>query len=328
MKVLGIETSCDETAVAVLKDGKEILANFVSSQIKIHEKFGGVVPEIAARQHLKILPLLLKEVFKRVEPSELDLIAVTYGPGLIGALLVGLSLAKGLSMSLEIPLIGVNHIEAHIFSIFISYPNLSPPFITLMVSGGHTMIIKVEENMKMTVLGETLDDAAGEAFDKVARLLGLGYPGGPAIEKASLKGDPKKYKFPRAMTEDKKNFNFSFAGLKTSVLYFLKKAENYKVEDVAASFQEAIVDVLVEKTFNAARFSGIRKIVFAGGVSANKRLREKAKEKAEKWNYEIYFPPFELCTDNALMVAKAGYEKYLKGEFSPLDLNADPNLRI
>lgn len=328
MKVLGIETSCDETAVAVLKDGKEILANFVSSQIKIHEKFGGVVPEIAARQHLKILPLLLKEVFKRVEPSELDLIAVTYGPGLIGALLVGLSLAKGLSMSLEIPLIGVNHIEAHIFSIFISYPNLSPPFITLMVSGGHTMIIKVEENMRMTVLGETLDDAAGEAFDKVARLLGLGYPGGPAIEKASLKGDPKKYKFPRAMTEDKKNFNFSFAGLKTSVLYFLKKAENYKVEDVAASFQEAIVDVLVEKTFNAARFSGIRKIVFAGGVSANKRLREKAKEKAEKWNYEIYFPPFELCTDNALMVAKAGYEKYLKGEFSPLDLNADPNLRI
>ncbi|HIP92272.1 MAG TPA: tRNA (adenosine(37)-N6)-threonylcarbamoyltransferase complex transferase subunit TsaD [Thermotoga sp.] len=328
MKVLGIETSCDETAVAVLKDGKEILANFVSSQIKIHEKFGGVVPEIAARQHLKILPLLLKEVFKRVEPSELDLIAVTYGPGLIGALLVGLSLAKGLSMSLEIPLIGVNHIEAHIFSIFISYPNLSPPFITLMVSGGHTMIIKVEENMKMTVLGETLDDAAGEAFDKVARLLGLGYPGGPAIEKASLKGDPKKYKFPRATTEDKKNFNFSFAGLKTSVLYFLKKAENYKVEDVAASFQEAIVDVLVEKTFNAARFSGIRKIVFAGGVSANKRLREKAKEKAEKWNYEIYFPPFELCTDNALMVAKAGYEKYLKGEFSPLDLNADPNLRI
>ena len=328
MKVLGIETSCDETAVAVLKDGKEILANFVSSQIKIHEKFGGVVPEIAARQHLKILPLLLKEVFKRVEPSELDLIAVTYGPGLIGALLVGLSLAKGLSMSLEIPLIGVNHIEAHIFSIFISYPNLSPPFITLMVSGGHTMIIKVEENMRMIVLGETLDDAAGEAFDKVARLLGLGYPGGPAIEKASLKGDPKKYKFPRAMTEDKKNFNFSFAGLKTSVLYFLKKAENYKVEDVAASFQEAIVDVLVEKTFNAARFSGIRKIVFAGGVSANKRLREKAKEKAEKWNYEIYFPPFELCTDNALMVAKAGYEKYLKGEFSPLDLNADPNLRI
>jgi len=328
MKVLGIETSCDETAVAILKDGKEILANFVSSQIKIHEKFGGVVPEIAARQHLKILPLLLKEVFKRVEPSELDLIAVTYGPGLIGALLVGLSLAKGLSMSLEIPLIGVNHIEAHIFSIFISYPNLSPPFITLMVSGGHTMIIKVEENMRMIVLGETLDDAAGEAFDKVARLLGLGYPGGPAIEKASLKGDPKKYKFPRAMTEDKKNFNFSFAGLKTSVLYFLKKAENYKVEDVAASFQEAIVDVLVEKTFNAARFSGIRKIVFAGGVSANKRLREKAKEKAEKWNYEIYFPPFELCTDNALMVAKAGYEKYLKGEFSPLDLNADPNLRI
>lgn len=328
MKVLGIETSCDETAIAVLKDGKEILANFVSSQIKIHEKFGGVVPEIAARQHLKILPILLREVFKRVEPSELDLIAVTYGPGLIGALLVGLSLAKGLSMSLEIPLIGVNHIEAHVFSIFISYPNLSPPFITLMVSGGHTMIIKVEENMRMIVLGETLDDAAGEAFDKVARLLGLGYPGGPAIEKASLKGDPKKYKFPRAMTEDKKNFNFSFAGLKTSVLYFLKKEKNYNVEDVAASFQEAIVDVLVEKTFNAARFSGIRKIVFAGGVSANKRLREKAKEKAEKWNYEIYFPPFELCTDNALMVAKAGYEKYLKGEFSPLDLNADPNLRI
>jgi len=328
MKVLGIETSCDETAVAILKDGKEVLVNLVSSQVKIHEKFGGVVPEIAARQHLKILPVLLKEAFSKIPPSELDLVAVTCGPGLIGALLVGLSLAKGLSMSLGIPLIGVNHIEAHVFSVFLSYPDLSPPFITLMVSGGHTMIIKVEEGMKMFVLGETLDDAAGEAFDKVARLLGLGYPGGPAIEKASLKGDPNKYTFPRAMMEDKKNFNFSFAGLKTSVLYFLEREKDYKVEDVAASFQEAVVDVLVEKTFNAARFTGIRRIVFAGGVSANRRLREKAKEKAEKWNYEIFFPPLELCTDNALMVAKAGYEKYLKGETSPLELNADPNLRI
>ncbi len=328
MKVLGIETSCDETAVAILKDGKEVLVNLVSSQVKIHEKFGGVVPEIAARQHLKILPVLLKEAFSKIPPFELDLIAVTYGPGLIGGLLVGLSLAKGLSMSLGIPLIGVNHIEAHVFSVFLSYPDLSPPFITLMVSGGHTMIIKVEEGMKMFVLGETLDDAAGEAFDKVARLLGLGYPGGPAIEKASLKGDPNKYTFPRAMMEDKKNFNFSFAGLKTSVLYFLEREKDYKVEDVAASFQEAVVDVLVEKTFNAARFTGIRRIVFAGGVSANRRLREKAKERAEKWNYEIFFPPLELCTDNALMVAKAGYEKYLKGETSPLELNADPNLRI
>ena len=328
MKVLGIETSCDETAVAILKDGKEVLVNLVSSQVKIHEKFGGVVPEIAARQHLKILPVLLKEAFSKIPPSELDLIAVTYGPGLIGALLVGLSLAKGLSMSLGIPLVGVNHIEAHVFSVFLSYPDLSPPFITLMVSGGHTMIIKVEEGMKMSVLGETLDDAAGEAFDKIARLLGLGYPGGPAIEKASLKGDPNKYTFPRAMMEDKKNFNFSFAGLKTSVLYFLEREKDYKVEDVAASFQEAVVDVLVEKTFNAARFTGIRRIVFAGGVSANRRLREKAKERAEKWNYEIFFPPLELCTDNALMVAKAGYEKYLKGETSPLELNADPNLRI
>ena len=328
MKVLGIETSCDETAVAILKDGKEVLVNLVSSQVKIHEKFGGVVPEIAARQHLKILPVLLKEAFSSVNPSELDLIAVTHGPGLIGALLVGLSLAKGLSMSLGIPLIGVNHIEAHVFSVFLSYPDLSPPFITLMVSGGHTMIIKVEEGMKMFVLGETLDDAAGEAFDKVARLLGLGYPGGPAIEKASLKGDPSRYTFPRAMMEDKKNFNFSFAGLKTSVLYFLEREKDYKVEDVAASFQEAVVDVLVEKTFNAARFTGIRRIVFTGGVSANRRLREKAKERAEKWNYEIFFPPLELCTDNALMVAKAGYEKYLKGETSPLELNADPNLRI
>ena len=328
MKVLGIETSCDETAVAILKDGREVLVNLISSQVKIHEKFGGVVPEIAARQHLKILPVLLKEAFSSVDPSKLDLIAVTYGPGLIGALLVGLSLAKGLSMSLGIPLIGVNHIEAHVFSVFLSYPDLSPPFITLMVSGGHTMIIEVEKGMKMSVLGETLDDAAGEAFDKVARLLGLGYPGGPAIEKASLKGDPNKYTFPRAMMEDRKNFNFSFAGLKTSVLYFLEREKDYKVEDVAASFQEAVVDVLVEKTFNAARFTGIRRIVFAGGVSANRRLREKAKEKAEKWNYEIFFPPLELCTDNALMVAKAGYEKYLKGETSPLELNADPNLRI
>lgn len=327
MRVLGIETSCDETAVAVLDDGKDVIVNFTVSQVEVHRKFGGVVPEVAARHHLKNLPFLLKETFKEVDPQTVDVVAATYGPGLVGALLVGLSAAKGLSISLKRPFVGVNHIEAHVHAVFLANPTLTPPFVVLMVSGGHTQLMKVNEDYSMEILGRTLDDSAGEAFDKVARLLGLGYPGGPIIDEVAKKGDPKKYSFPRPMM-DEPNYNFSFAGLKTAVLYFLKKEKDYRVEDVAASFQEAVVDILVEKTFRLARNLGIRKIAFVGGVAANSRLREKVNDRAKRWGYEVFFPPLSLCTDNALMVARAGYEKAKRGIFSPLYLNADPNLSV
>ncbi|AJG40664.1 protein kinase [Thermotoga sp. RQ7] len=327
MRVLGIETSCDETAVAVLDDGKDVIVNFTVSQVEVHRKFGGVVPEVAARHHLKNLPFLLKETFKKVDPQTVDVVAATYGPGLVGALLVGLSAAKGLSISLKRPFVGVNHIEAHVHAVFLANPTLTPPFVVLMVSGGHTQLMKVNEDYSMEILGRTLDDSAGEAFDKVARLLGLGYPGGPIIDEVAKKGDPKKYSFPRPMM-DEPNYNFSFAGLKTAVLYFLKKEKDYRVEDVAASFQEAVVDILVEKTFRLARNLGIRKIAFVGGVAANSRLREKVNDRAKRWGYEVFFPPLSLCTDNALMVARAGYEKAKRGIFSPLYLNADPNLSV
>jgi len=327
MRVLGIETSCDETAVAVLDDGKDVIVNFTVSQVEVHRKFGGVVPEVAARHHLKNLPFLLKETFKEVDPQTVDVVAATYGPGLVGALLVGLSAAKGLSISLKRPFVGVNHIEAHVHAVFLANPTLTPPFVVLMVSGGHTQLMKVNEDYSMEILGRTLDDSAGEAFDKVARLLGLGYPGGPIIDEVAKKGDPKKYSFPRPMM-DEPNYNFSFAGLKTAVLYFLKKEKDYRVEDVAASFQEAVVDILVEKTFRLARNLGIRKIAFVGGVAANSRLREKVNDRAKRWGYEVFFPPLYLCTDNALMVARAGYEKAKRGIFSPLYLNADPNLSV
>ncbi|MDK2785619.1 MAG: tRNA N6-adenosine threonylcarbamoyltransferase [Thermotoga sp.] len=327
MRVLGIETSCDETAVAVLDDGKDVIVNFTVSQVEVHRKFGGVVPEVAARHHLKNLPFLLKETFKKVDPQTVDVVAATYGPGLVGALLVGLSAAKGLSISLKRPFVGVNHIEAHVHAVFLANPTLTPPFVVLMVSGGHTQLMKVNEDYSMEILGRTLDDSAGEAFDKVARLLGLGYPGGPIIDEVAKKGDPKKYSFPRPMM-DEPNYNFSFAGLKTAVLYFLKKEKDYRVEDVAASFQEAVVDILVEKTFRLARNLGIRKIAFVGGVAANSRLREKVNDRAKRWGYKVFFPPLSLCTDNALMVARAGYEKAKRGIFSPLYLNADPNLSV
>ncbi|SHH56588.1 tRNA (adenosine(37)-N6)-threonylcarbamoyltransferase complex transferase subunit TsaD [Thermosipho atlanticus] len=328
MVVLGIETSCDETSVAILKD-KEILSNIILSQVEVHKKFGGVVPEVAARHHLSNLPLIYKEALKKakIEPEEIDAVAVTYGPGLIGALLVGLSFSKGLSLRYGIPLIGVNHIIGHVYANYIAYPDLKPPFIVLMVSGGHTEILKVKDG-KIEVLGKTMDDAAGEAFDKVARILGLGYPGGPEIEKVSKNGDPYKFNFPRPML-DSNNYNFSFSGLKTSVLYTIKNLEtNIPVPDIAASFQEAVVDVLLKKTFKAARNNGINRIVLAGGVAANSRLREKAKILANQYNYEILIPPLELCTDNAAMIAMAGYHKVLEGKYDSLELEAIPNLKI
>lgn len=328
MIILGIETSCDETSVAVLENEK-VLSNIVVSQISIHKKFGGVVPEVAARHHLLNLPLIYKKALEEANASgdKINAVAVTYGPGLIGALLVGLSFAKGLALRYNIPLIGVNHIIGHVYANYIAYPNLKPPFIVLMVSGGHTEILKVEEN-KIEVLGKTVDDAAGEAFDKVARILGLGYPGGPEIEKVSKTGDPDKFNFPRPMLNSN-DYNFSFSGLKTSVLYTLQELkDNIPVADIAASFQEAVIDVLLKKTFKAARNNGIKKIVLAGGVAANSRLREKAKILGEKYNYEILIPPLEYCTDNAAMIAMAGYHKYQNREFDSLELEAIPNLKI
>lgn len=328
MIILGIETSCDETSVAILENEK-VLSNIVLSQIDIHKKFGGVVPEVAARHHLLNLPIIYEKALKeaKINPDQIEAVAVTYGPGLIGALLVGLSFAKGLSLRYDIPLIGVNHIIGHVYANYIAYPHLKPPFIVLMVSGGHTEILKVEEN-KIEVLGKTVDDAAGEAFDKVARILGLGYPGGPEIEKVSKNGNPNRFNFPRPML-DSPDYNFSFSGLKTSVLYTVQKLkDNIPTADIAASFQEAVVDVLLKKTFKAARNNGINKIVLAGGVAANSRLRQKAKSLGEKFNYEILIPPLEFCTDNAAMIAMAGYHKYLKGEINTLELEAVPNLKI
>ncbi|MBO8161720.1 MAG: tRNA (adenosine(37)-N6)-threonylcarbamoyltransferase complex transferase subunit TsaD [Thermosipho sp. (in: Bacteria)] len=328
MIILGIETSCDETSVSVLKD-KKILSNIVLSQINIHKKFGGVVPEVAARHHLLNLPVIYTEALKKanINPEDVDAVAVTYGPGLIGALLVGLSFAKGISARYDIPLVGVNHIIGHVYANYIAYPDLTPPFIVLMVSGGHTEILKVERE-KIEVLGKTMDDAAGEAFDKVARILKLGYPGGPEIEKIAKNGDPNKFNFPRPMINSK-NYNFSFSGLKTSVLYTVKNfKDSIPTADIAASFQEAVVDILLHKTFKAARDSGINKIVLAGGVAANSRLREKAKLLGIKFKYDILIPPLEFCTDNAAMIAMAGYYKLSEGKIDSLDLEAAPNLKI
>ena len=325
MRILGIETSCDETAVAVLEDEKEILVDLVASQVEIHGKFGGVVPEIAARHHLENMKYMLSETFEKVDPDTLDVVAVTQGPGLVGALLVGISVAKGLAMSLGTPLVGVNHLLGHIYSVYLAFPNLKPPFVALIASGGHTEIVLVGGE-DIRILGRTLDDAAGEAFDKVARILGLGYPGGPVIEEVSKKGNVV-YDFPRPMINSR-DLNFSFSGLKTSVLYFVKKSGDYRVEDVAASFQEAVVDVLVEKVFRAALINGVRKVVFVGGVSANSRLREKARERAEKSRYEVFFPPLRFSTDNAVMIARAGLELYRKGIVSDLSMNAVPYMRL
>jgi len=328
-RLLAIETSCDETAIAILEDKDRIIANVLASQIEFHKKYGGVVPEIASRKHLEILPYLLDEA---LEQSQLDLkmidaIAVTSGPGLVGALLVGIAFAKSLAYSLKKPLIGVNHLLGHISAVFLSYPQLTPPIIFLLASGGHTQIIYMNEKMEMEILGKTRDDAAGEAFDKVARILELGYPGGPKIDRLSKKGNPNMYEFPRALMNEN-NYDFSFSGLKTSVKYFLQDNQNARKEDIAASFQEAVVDVLLHKTIKAAKKYRIEKIAIVGGVAANSRLREKAIEISKTEGFEIYIPDFEYCTDNAAMIARAAWIKYEKGEFDDLSLNAVPYLTL
>ena len=330
---LAIETSCDETACAVLRDGREVLSNIISSQIDIHRKFGGVVPEIASRKHIEAINNIIQEALDRAHVTfeDIDLIGVTQGPGLVGALLVGLSAAKALAYGLEKPLIGVNHIQGHICANYIEHKDLEPPFTCLVVSGGHTYLLDVKSYTEYELVGRTRDDAAGEAFDKVARSIGLPYPGGPHIDKLSKDGKKDSIAFPRVYLEDD-SYDFSFSGLKTAVLNYInqtkQKDQEIVIENVAASFQQAVLDVLVDKTFRLANELASDKIVIAGGVAANSGLREMLEERGKKENIEIFYPSKILCTDNAAMIGSAAYYHYINGEESDLSLNVEPNLGL
>jgi N6-L-threonylcarbamoyladenine synthase len=329
--ILGIETSCDETSASVVKDGCVTLSNIIISQDKIHAPFGGVVPELASRKQLESIGWVVKEAIQRAKTklSKIDAIAVTYGPGLAGSLLVGVEFAKALSYSLSIPLVGVNHIHAHLYANFLGSSKIKFPYIGLVISGGHTALLYVKDFMTYSFLGQTRDDACGEAFDKGAKILNLGYPGGPVIDRISKKGNPSAIKFPRASLKNK--FDFSFSGLKTSLLRYVEKREKIpkkEIPDIVASFQEAIVDVLVKKSILAADKEKTGTIVVGGGVAANSRLRIKLKEEGGKNNIKIYLPKnLKLCTDNAAMVAGLGYQMFKKGIVSSLDLDAHPNLQ-
>ena len=312
--IMGIESSCDETSVSILSGGKTILSNIISSQISIHREFGGVVPEIASRQHLEAIDGVMHAALDKagVTLADITAIAVTAGPGLVGALLVGVSFAKSLAYSLGIPLIPVHHIEGHISANYVAHPELEPPFVCLVASGGHSHIVYAKDYSDFEILGRTRDDAAGEAFDKISRVLGLGYPGGPAVEKAALKGNTTAFKFPRVHLENR--FDFSFSGVKTAVINEIHKInqrnEEININDVAASFQEAVTDVLVENTINAAKFKNVNTVCMAGGVASNTYLRNKMADTAKKYGIKLYFPPSVLCTDNAAMIACAGYFEY------------------
>ncbi|MCE1247511.1 MAG: tRNA (adenosine(37)-N6)-threonylcarbamoyltransferase complex transferase subunit TsaD [Firmicutes bacterium] len=332
MLILGIESSCDETSVAIVEDGRKTIANLVLSQLDVHRDFGGVVPELACRMHLEIINPLIEQALEQsgLKWEDIDAIAVTHGPGLVGAVLIGVAAAKALAYSLNKPLIGVNHLEGHIYANHLEEGEMAIPAISLLVSGGHTSLVLVRDHGNYEIVGETRDDAAGEAFDKVARMLGLGYPGGPVIDKTAKAGNPDLIRFPRAMTESRDNFDFSFSGLKTAVVYYLKSEEGKKarVEDIAAGFQEAAVDVLVKKTVNAAKKFNVKDILLAGGVARNSRLREKMAEKAGRKGIKVHLPSPILCTDNAAMIATAGYFLYKRGIVSDLGLDALPNLPL
>lgn len=331
--ILGIESSCDETAAAVIKNGRTVLSNIISSQIDLHTLYGGVVPEIASRKHIEKINQVIEEALKEagVTLRDLDAIAVTYGPGLVGALLVGVAEAKALSFASGIPLVGVHHIEGHICANYIEHPELEPPFLSLVVSGGHTHLVKVADYGVYEILGRTRDDAAGEAFDKVARAIGLGYPGGPKIDRVSREGNPDAIHFPRARVEGNL-YDFSFSGLKSAVLNYLNscemKGEQIVVADVAASFQKAVTDVLVEHSIAAVKENGFRKFAIAGGVASNTALRAAMKEACKKEQIEFYYPSPVYCTDNAAMIGVAGYYEFRRGFRSGLDLNAVPNLKL
>lgn len=333
MIVLAIETSCDETACAIIEDGRRILSNVVSSQAELFEKYGGVVPEIASRKHMEYMIPVVDEAISTagIGISDIDAVAVTKGPGLVGALLAGISLAKGIAMTIGKPLIGVNHLEGHIAANYLSDADLKPPFLCLLVSGGHSHILRVDDYTKITVMGRTRDDASGEAFDKVARAMGLGYPGGPKVDAVAKKGDPLKYKFPRTKFKDNP-YDFSFSGLKTAVLNTINnlKQKNVEpgIEDISASFQYTVARTLVDNTIEAAHDTGLKKIVVAGGVAANTGLREEMALDAAKHGFTVNFPPLSLCTDNAAMIGAAAYYHIIKGERDDYSLNAEPSLRI
>ncbi len=332
MNILAIETSCDETAAAVLDENK-LLSDVVYSQLAIHQSYGGVVPELASRAHLQtIIPTIDEALHKaKIRRQQLDGIAVTYGPGLVGALLVGVNVAKALAFANRIPLLGVNHLEGHIFANRLDHPQLEPPMITLLISGGHTMLILVENWGKYRILGQTIDDAAGEAFDKVAKMLTLAYPGGPVIDEYAVKGDVNFVRFPRALNK-KDNFNFSFSGLKTAVLNYIEsKPEQFvrqHIYDICAGFQMAVADVLIDKTSSLAKKYQLEQVTLAGGVARNEFIRHQFSVRAGEEGYSIYFPSPNFCTDNAAMIGKAGLFHLQNGECSSFDLDAIPNLNL
>ena len=331
--ILAIESSCDETSAAVVKDGREVLSNIIASQIDTHTKYGGVVPEVASRMHIEVVDAVVKSALEEANMSleQMDAIGVTYGPGLVGALLVGLQYAKGLSLASKKPLVGVNHIEGHICANYIQHMELKPPFVSLVVSGGHTFIVHVKDYGKYEVIGQTRDDAAGEAFDKVARAIGLGYPGGPKIDKISKEGNENAIEFPRAKFHDD-TLDFSFSGLKSAVLNYINTCKMKDIEinvaDVAASFQKAVIDVLKENVFLTCERKKVDKIAIAGGVASNSTLREELIKEGKKKGVEILFPDRILCTDNAAMIGSAAYYEFMNGNIANLDLNAKPNLKL
>lgn len=331
--ILAIESSCDETAASVVKNGREVLSNIISSQIELHTLYGGVVPEIASRKHIEKINQVIEEALREagVTLGEITAVAVTYGPGLVGALLVGVSAAKAISFATDKPLIGVHHIEGHISANYIENKELEPPFACLVVSGGHTHLVVVKDYGVYEILGYTRDDAAGEAFDKVARAIGLGYPGGPKIDRLSREGNPGAIPFPRAKV-DGSDYDFSFSGLKSAVLNYLNSCEMKGIEvnraDVAASFQRAVVDVLVDHSLNAVREYGFDKFAIAGGVASNSSLRAAFETACRRQDIAFYHPSPVFCTDNAAMIGVAGYYEYIRGMRSGYDLNAVPNLRL
>lgn len=330
---LGLETSCDETSAAVVADGRNILSNVISSQISLHQKFGGVVPEIASRKHIENVLPVVDEALKsaHVTLQDIDAVAVTYGPGLVGALLVGVAAAKALAFAADKPLLGINHLEGHIFANFLAHEELRPPFVALVVSGGHTSLVHIKDYNDFSLLGQTRDDAAGEAFDKIARVMGFTYPGGPHIDKLATSGNPEAIAFPRALAGTG-NYEFSFSGLKSAVLNYLNNAkqreEEVNLPDVAASFQAAVVEVLVDKAVRAALECGVETLVLAGGVAANSYLQRELLATTQKAGLKLFYPPLILCTDNAAMIASRAYYKHLTGKSDNLHLNAVPSLNL
>jgi len=333
INILAIESSCDETAAAVVNNGREVLSNVISSQIDLHKLYGGVVPEIASRKHIEKINQVIEEALKEAEVtlSDLDAVAVTYGPGLVGALLVGVAEAKAIAYAAGLPLVGVHHIEGHISANYIEHPELEPPFLCLVASGGHTHLVCVKDYGKYEILGRTRDDAAGEAYDKVARAIGLGYPGGPKIDRIAREGNPDAVKFPKANIDGAK-YDFSFSGLKSAVLNYINgckmKGENFDPADIAASFQKAVVEVLVEKSMQAAEDYGMHKFAIAGGVASNTALRSAMEQACTMRGIQFYHPSPIYCTDNAAMIGAAGFYEYLAGTRHGWDLNAVPNLKL